>query len=557
VSDRKTTAAPVTKAVPSPEHPLLGTPRRDTIVTLLLAAATAALFVLMANHAGRDAIQRIDDAFARRMVSIRAGWLTSIAKFLNVLGLVYVTLPVRLVVAGYLALGRRWWHFAAFVSAVLLSQALIGSLKNVYDRARPAGSLVHTSGGSFPSGHAVAASVTAVAAVIALFPEGGKRYAWGTAAAAFALVMGLSRAYLLAHWLSDAVAGVLLGTSVALGTALAVHAIRVRRNRGSALVLVVTLLFLSACQSAPPSDVTMPTPPRPAPSAISGVPAVLHFRRAPFHLPSRIQREVGTAAAGSVYLAGGLNEADTSVATIEKVDPGRGLVQVVGQMPHRFHDGAAAWIDNRLFVFGGGTGASSDIVQSFSPSRGQAKIEGVLPLALSDLSTATLDGITYLIGGYDGTAPQRTIYATADGRHFHRAGMLPEGLRYAAVAGVDGTLVIAGGETAHGPSGSILAFDPGAGTVTAEGLLPQPLGHASAFAAGGTVYVVGGVGASGISLRAIVAIDVRSGRVSTVGRLAAPLSDAAVVVLGDRAWVFGGLRGSPVSDVLVASVAGS
>ena len=135
--------------------------------------------------------------------------------------------------------------------------------------------------------------------------------------------------------------------------------------------------------------------------------------------------------------------------------------------------------------------------------------------------------------------------------------MLPEGLRYAAVAAVDGTLVIAGGETAGGPSGSILAFDPSAGTVTAVGRLPQPLGHASAFAASGTVYVVGGVGASGGSLRAIVAIDVRSGRVSTVGRLPAPLSDAAVVVLGDQAWVFGGLRGSPVSEVLVASVAGS
>jgi len=64
--------------------------------------------------------------------------------------------------------------------------------------------------------------------VIALFPEGPRRYAWGAAAVGFSLVMGLSRAYLGAHWLSDAVAGILLGTSIALGSALALHSIRVK-----------------------------------------------------------------------------------------------------------------------------------------------------------------------------------------------------------------------------------------------------------------------------------------------------------------------------------------
>jgi membrane-associated phospholipid phosphatase len=207
------------------EHPLLGTPFRDTIVTVLLAVATATLFILMANHVTRDSIQGIDDAFATRMVSIRAGWLTVVAKILNLLGLVIVMLPIRLAIAGFLAIRRRWWHFAAFVSAMVLSETAIGTLKALYDRPRPLASLVQTSGGSFPSGHAVAAAVTVVAAVIALFPEGRGRYAWGTAAVVFSLVMALSRAYLLAHWLSDAIAGVLLGTSFALGTALVVHAI--------------------------------------------------------------------------------------------------------------------------------------------------------------------------------------------------------------------------------------------------------------------------------------------------------------------------------------------
>ena len=117
----------------------------------------------------------------------------------------------------------------------MASEVLIGSLKGSYDRARPPGSLVATSGASFPSGHAIAASVTVVAAVIALVPAGRRRVGWGAAAAAFSIVMGLSRAYLGAHWLSDAIAGIGLGTSCALVTALVTDQFQRRRNRGPLL----------------------------------------------------------------------------------------------------------------------------------------------------------------------------------------------------------------------------------------------------------------------------------------------------------------------------------
>ena len=130
-----------------------------------------------------------------------------------------------------LALRRRWWHLAAFAAAIVLSEALIGPLKGIYDRARPPGSLVATSGASFPSGHAIAASVTVVAAVIALVPAGRQRAWWGAAAVTFSILMGLSRAYLAAHWLSDAAAGVLLGTSCALVTALIADQFQRRQNR--------------------------------------------------------------------------------------------------------------------------------------------------------------------------------------------------------------------------------------------------------------------------------------------------------------------------------------
>ena len=214
------------------EHPLLGMPRRDTVVTAALTLTTVTFFALMATEVGRDQIQPIDDAFLRWMVSLRTGWLTLIARIFNLVGLAYVMTPIRLGIAAWLAIRRRWWHFAAFVAAIVVSELSIGVLKALYDRPRALGSLVDTSSASFPSGHAVAASVTAVAAVIALLPEGARRYRWGAAAVAFSSVMGLSRTYLGAHWLSDAVAGVLLGTSIALGSALVTHRLRERRSSG-------------------------------------------------------------------------------------------------------------------------------------------------------------------------------------------------------------------------------------------------------------------------------------------------------------------------------------
>ena len=204
------------------EHLLLAYPRRDIAVTAVTVVLTAAIFAAVASPGVLAHIQHVDNAWLHLMTSNRSGPVTALAKFLNLLGLVSVTLPVRIVIAGYLALRRRWWHLAAFAVAIALSEALIGTLKGIYDRPRPPGSLVATSGASFPSGHSIAATVTVVAAVIALVPPGRRRAWWSAGAVVFSALMALSRAYLAAHWLSDAIAGVLLGTSCALLTALVV-----------------------------------------------------------------------------------------------------------------------------------------------------------------------------------------------------------------------------------------------------------------------------------------------------------------------------------------------
>lgn len=64
----------------------------------------------------------------------------------------------------------------------------------------------HNTGFSFPSGHTTAT----MAAMTALFLQGNKRYSW----AGFGLValMGISRCYLMAHYPSDILGGLIVGT---------------------------------------------------------------------------------------------------------------------------------------------------------------------------------------------------------------------------------------------------------------------------------------------------------------------------------------------------------
>jgi membrane-associated phospholipid phosphatase len=164
-------------------------------------------------------IGEFDATVERWADDVRVGALTGFFTFLSIVGGGLVTIPLRILVAGWLLLRRRWVALSTFVLVWVASEAMLTSLKIFFHRGRPPNPLVETNGFSFPSGHAVAGAALAVALVLVFFPPGPRRRKWELLAIGFTFVMALSRVYLSAHWFSDVVTGVLLGTGIALGSA--------------------------------------------------------------------------------------------------------------------------------------------------------------------------------------------------------------------------------------------------------------------------------------------------------------------------------------------------
>ena len=212
-------------------HPRLFDQERWAIggaIALYILAAAVMIWMAL----GRSTLQPLDDWFHDSMVSIESGFLTFFAKVFNYVGSTWVTLPLRVAVIGLLWTQKRWEWLTVWIASIVVSEVSVTVFKLLYDRPRPIDPLVSTTGASFPSGHAIAGAVTVVALVIVFLPAGPHRRIWELVAVGFAFFMAMSRTYLRAHWLTDVVAGVLLGAAAAVGVAAAVH-VWWLRNRAS------------------------------------------------------------------------------------------------------------------------------------------------------------------------------------------------------------------------------------------------------------------------------------------------------------------------------------
>ncbi len=194
-------------------------------------AATAALLVVMAVPALAALVQPLDDAIWEFAVSAEQAALVWFAEILDIVGGLTVMGPVMVAVALVLAWRRRWLALAAWLLAMVSSQALSLIIKEVYARPRPPLPLVDESGtGSFPSGQAVTAAAVAIMLVLLWWPQGARLRGPLLVATAYALIIAASRVYLRVHWFSDVVEGLFIGGACAITAVLAVEWWRTRTS---------------------------------------------------------------------------------------------------------------------------------------------------------------------------------------------------------------------------------------------------------------------------------------------------------------------------------------
>ncbi|MEJ8836429.1 phosphatase PAP2 family protein [Ramlibacter sp. AN1133] len=192
-------------------------PRLQNAGRLALVLACIVLVGLLAFQVWTDGpVTRLDLRVTLWLAAHRSAGLTGFMLAVTTAHQTKWLLAATLVVAAWLA-WRRHWPQLARLGVVPAGMLLNAGLKNVFHRPRPqqGDPLVHLLTLSFPSGHAAASTVFYGALCALAFARWRSRAIRALAvglAAAMVLLVTFSRVYLGAHYLSDVVAGVAVGT---------------------------------------------------------------------------------------------------------------------------------------------------------------------------------------------------------------------------------------------------------------------------------------------------------------------------------------------------------
>jgi undecaprenyl-diphosphatase len=201
---------------------LVREPFRGLVVAGILFAAFAVVVTFVAVDPSRPPLLDGIDRSWRDLALRAPAWSERVSEILRPLGSGIVMVPLRIAVAIWLLVRRRRFDLAAWLLAWALADAIAIALKPAIGRAHPDG------GGtsSFPSAHAKTAAQVAVGLVLVATNASGRRAMWWILALAWVVAMAASRTVLDEHWLSDVVAGSLLGAGCAVGSAAIVQRIR-------------------------------------------------------------------------------------------------------------------------------------------------------------------------------------------------------------------------------------------------------------------------------------------------------------------------------------------
>ncbi len=183
------------------------------VVAVVCGAGAAALTLLVYT----TPFLALDASIERSAQSLNVGPLTSVFDIYRQIGGPYALVAEGVVFAIILLLNRHSWRLLAAGLAVSGWYFLI---TNLFVRLRPTVPDVlrvteHPGASSYPSGHTILfffyATILMVCLGLKFIPRRWQPLGWAIAVA-FVAVGGFSRVYAGAHWPTDVLAGVLIGT---------------------------------------------------------------------------------------------------------------------------------------------------------------------------------------------------------------------------------------------------------------------------------------------------------------------------------------------------------
>jgi membrane-associated phospholipid phosphatase len=186
---------------------------------LLLVAVPFGLLLLLVKTSWTPLVDVDDGARdALHTYAVAHAWFVDVLKALSTVGSALVYWPLFTGLVLWLALRERRTRLAVFVAVTVFGSWVLNALvKALVDRARPVldDPVARAGGFSFPSGHAQSAMVSSAVLLLVFLPRLSRRAGVVAIAAAivYVLAIGFARVGLGVHFVSDVVAGYVLGAA--------------------------------------------------------------------------------------------------------------------------------------------------------------------------------------------------------------------------------------------------------------------------------------------------------------------------------------------------------